>query len=67
MERWLKAWLEHCGEWGNVWFGTLFWGSILGAGFLQVFPTSDGPTVYLISAACGATLGLVAKLRGRWV
>ncbi len=67
MERLLTVWLEHCGEWGTVWFGTLFWGSILGTGYLRTFPESSAPIVYAIAAAGGAMMGLVAKRRGRWV
>ena len=60
-------WLsQHLEQWGLVWFGLLFWGSIFGASLLYIFQES-----FLISSsgyALGLVLGLIAKYRGwSWI
>jgi hypothetical protein len=67
METLVGRWMEHCQSWGRVWFGTLFWGSVLGAAYLAAFPGSKPVSVYAATATFGAILGVTAKVRGRWV
>jgi hypothetical protein len=60
-------WLsQHLEQWGLVWFGLLFWGSIFGASLLYILQES-----FLISSsgyALGLVLGLLAKYRGwSWI
>lgn len=58
---------QHSNAWGKVWFGVLFWGSILAAGIQTVSPSISSPLAYAIGGAIGLTIGLVARARDRWI
>lgn len=64
---WLTAFFEHSENWKTVWFGLIFWGSVLFALAQQMLtgvnPWLLGTLAYLM----GLLLGIMAKLRGRWV
>ena len=66
-KRWLTALFEHTEGWGTVWFGLLFWGSVINA---VVGQFSGGWQPWLVGLAAygmGLAMGVVAKLRGRWL
>ncbi|MEM9201824.1 MAG: hypothetical protein AAGC53_09190 [Actinomycetota bacterium] len=63
----LDAGLAHVDEWGSVWFGAIFWGSILVAAGRELVPNAAVLLVAAISAAIGAGAGLVARRRGYWL
>ena len=66
-ERWVTAALEHSETWGMVWFGLLFWGSVLFAVAQQTFADASPWTVGWAAYATGLAAGLVAKVRGGWL
>jgi hypothetical protein len=67
MQAWLEAFFTYSENWGKVWFGLVFWGSVLGASLLALFPSMNPTVAYGGASAGGAVVGLIAKARGRWV
>lgn len=59
--------IEHSEAWAKVWFGLIFLGSIFNATAARFFPENVGISQLLICLATGFSLGLIAKLRGRWL
>jgi len=63
----LESVSTHIQDWGKVWFGLIFWGSIFNEIFsfnpFQSFNIGINLFPYLL----GLCFGLVAKLRGRWI
>ena len=58
--------VEHLTNWGLVWFGVIFWGSILNATSTYFFQNSHQLAFTLLAYLLGLTLGLLAKYKG-WV
>ena len=53
-------WLsQHLGQWGLVWFGLLFWGSIFGAILMYVFDSNF--LMSLVGYLLGLAFGITAK------
>lgn len=65
--RLLAAVMTHTQRWGMVWFGLVFWGSVLNAIATDLWPDTAAWLLVTSSAAIGLTLGLVAKGRGRCI
>ena len=58
--------VEHLTNWGLVWFGVIFWGSILNATSAYFLENSHQLAFTLLAYSLGLTLGLSAKYKG-WV
>ena len=58
--------IEHLTNWGLVWFGVIFWGSIFNATSTYFFQSSYELVFTLLAYLLGLILGLLAKYRG-WV
>jgi len=59
--------IGHSQRWGMVWFGLLFWGSVMNAVGTEAWPDANALAVGAVAAVVGLTGGLVAKVRGRWI
>ena len=64
---WLTALFEHTEEWKMVWFGLIFWGSVIFAVAGQVLTGVNSWVLATLSYLAGLAIGIFAKLRGRWV
>jgi hypothetical protein len=58
--------VEYLTNWGLVWFGVIFWGSIFNAISAHFFQSSNQFVFTLVAYLLGLILGLLAKYRG-WV
>lgn len=67
LTRWLQAGIEHSEAWGTVWFGLIFWGSVINALALQLLPEAQPLLVGWASYATGFAIGTFAKARGGWL
>ena len=52
---------EHLTNWGLVWFGVIFWGSILNAVLIYFFGEVNSPVLKVLPYLLGFLLGLVSK------
>lgn len=59
--------MGHSQQWGMVWFGLIFWGSVLNAVGTKVWPNAHSVALGAAAAVLGLTAGWVAKVRGRWI
>jgi len=59
--------IGHSQRWGMVWFGVVFWGSVLNAIGTEVWPDADSLAIGAAAAAIGLVGGVLAKVRGRWI
>lgn len=59
--------IEHSENWGMVWFGLVFWGSVLNALIPLYLPSMLGGQGTAIAFAVGLAVGIAAKLRGGWL
>ena len=59
--------IEHSENWGMVWFGLIFWGSVLNALIPLYFPALVGSTGTIAAFVAGLALGVIAKMRGGWL
>jgi hypothetical protein len=62
----ITLFFEHITNWGLVWFGVIFWGSIFNATSTYFFQNSHDLSFTLLAYLLGLTLGLLANRRG-WV
>lgn len=67
INRTVTAVLQHTQTWGMVWFGLIFWGSVINALALRLAPDADSVLVAWAAIATGLALGALAKARGRWL
>lgn len=67
LERVLTAVIQHSQQWGMVWFGFIFWGSVLNALGAEAWPDANAWAVATAAAVIGLAAGIVAKVRGRWI
>lgn len=66
-KRFLTVAFHHSEAWGMVWFGLIFWGSVLNAVARHSF-TDASPWILACAAyAAGLAIGGFAKWRGRWM
>ena len=59
--------IEHSENWGMVWFGLIFWGSVLNASIPLYFPSLANGQGAAIAFAVGLVVGIAAKVRGGWL
>ena len=67
MNRWIGALSAHSESWGMVWFGLIFWGSVINAVALQLLPDAEPMLVAWAGYASGLAIGAFAKARGGWL
>ena len=67
VNRWLEALIMHSEHWGMVWFGLIFWGSIINAVAAKLLPGADPILLGCAAYATGLAIGAVAKIRGGWL
>jgi len=56
--------LNHISNWGKVWFGFIFLGSVFNATFEKISLLSDVPYISVFAFGSGALIGFLAKMRG---
>jgi hypothetical protein len=59
--------LNHISNWGKVWFGFIFLGSVFNATFEKISLLSDMPYISVFAFGSGALIGFLAKMRGAWL
>jgi uncharacterized paraquat-inducible protein A len=59
--------ISHIKKWRMVWFGFLFIGSILNAFAVQAEVLNNSPYLTFWCFFIGFIIGLVAKVRGKWL
>ena len=59
--------LHHISNWGKVWFGFIFLGSVFNATFEKISLLSDVPYISVFAFGSGALIGFLAKMRGAWL
>jgi len=67
LTRWISASIAHSQAWGMLWFGLIFWGSVINAIAVQTLTGADPALVAWASYATGLAIGLLAKVRGGWL
>ena len=67
VSRWLAAWFEHSERWGMLWFGLIFWGSVINAVGHELLPGADPALLAWAAHATGVAIGAFAKARGGWL
>lgn len=65
--RLVTAVIEHSETWGKVWFGLIFWGSVLFAVARRVWPDTATLPLLAGSLAVGLAAGTAAHIRGYWL
>lgn len=63
----LDATLLHADEWGKVWFGLIFWGSVLFATAQRIWPDGAAAPQLLGALTIGGLAGIGARRRGYWL
>ena len=59
--------IRHSERWGKVWFGLVFWGSVLFATAREIWPDAAVAPLLLAALAIGLSAGIGAHRRGYWV
>ena len=59
--------LRHADEWGMVWFGTIFWGSVGLAAARRLWPDASSVLLAVVTCTLGLLAGLAARRRGYWL
>ena len=59
--------LNHISNWGMVWFGFIFLGSVFNATFEKISLLSDVPYISVFAFGSGGLIGFLAKMRGSWL
>ena len=67
MQRVLMPIIQHTVQWGMVWWGLLFIGSVLNAIGTRALPDANTTLIAVLAAGIGLALGVTAKVRGRWI
>lgn len=67
VERAVGATIAHSEKWGSVWFGLVFFGSVLAAAGRRILPDANSLVITIIALAIGLTAGIVAHVRGAWL
>jgi len=64
----ITLFIEHITNWGLVWFGVIFWGTIFNAIFLYFLDNNHGFLFTLTAYLLGLVLGLLGKYKGwSWI
>ncbi len=67
MQHFLESISNHIESWGMIWFGLIFLGSIFNEFSLLNSINISVININLFPYLLGLTLGIIAKLRGRWI
>ena len=67
LTRWIGAGIAHSQQWGMLWFGLIFWGSVINVIALNTLTGAEPALVAWASYATGLAFGAFAKARGRWL
>jgi hypothetical protein len=67
MEKMLQIISDHISNWSKVWFGLIFIGSVLNAITKYFEILAYIPNLSLLSFGIGFFIGLIAKIRGKWL
>ena len=67
MQHVLESISNHIESWGMIWFGLIFLGSIFNEFSLLNLINISVYKVNLFPYLLGLTIGIIAKLRGRWI
>ena len=63
----ITALINHIKSWNMVWFGLIFWGSVLNAFAAEFGLLANNPNLSYFFFLFGLILGLAAKFRGTWL
>jgi hypothetical protein len=63
----VEKFLNHISNWGKLWFGLIFLGSIFNETLEKLNILSGSSYIWLIAFGSGAFIGLIAKIRGAWL
>jgi hypothetical protein len=63
MNKFKEILTNHISNWNMVWFGLIFWGSVLNA--IAIRMEINDMTIYCYIS--GLSLGIIAKIRGTWL
>jgi ATP/ADP translocase len=67
MKSTVAAVFVHSEVWGAVWFGFIFWGSVINAVAIMMWPDESGWLVAVAAYSLGLAIGALAKARGGWL
>ena len=67
MQHVLESISNHIESWGMIWFGLIFLGSIFNEFSLLNLINISVININLFPYLLGLTIGIIAKLRGRWI
>lgn len=59
--------IQHSESWGKVWFGLIFWGSVLFVVAQRLWPDTNDVALLVGSLAIGLAGGVAAHVRGYWL
>ena len=59
--------IQHSETWGSIWFGLIFWGSVLFAIAQRIWPDTSDVGLLAASLAIGLLSGIAAHVRGYWL
>jgi|TARA_B100000767_G_C19286678_1_gene337690 hypothetical protein len=63
-----ELFFEHLTNWGLVWFGVVFWGSIFNAMMIYILDTPGNILLSMLPYFFGFLLGLMGKYKGwSWI
>jgi len=63
MDKFNEILTNHISNWNMVWFGLIFWGSVINA-IAEIYLINNYSVLCYLS---GLLLGLIAKIRGTWI
>jgi len=64
----ITLFFEHIANWGLVWFGLIFWGSIFNVIFIYFLENGHGLDFTLTAYLLGVVIGLLGKYKGwSWI
>jgi len=63
MDKFNELLTNHISNWNMVWFGLIFWGSVINA-IAEIYLINN---YSMLCYLFGLLLGLIAKIRGTWI
>ena len=67
LARILGGLIQHSETWGKIWFGLVFWGSVLFAISTRIWSDTNDMVLLAASLIIGLTAGIYAHIRGYWL